>query len=279
MINVSELWHYPFKSGKGISLPFAQFDHEGMCDDRRLVALDKNGLFVTARKHAQLLHLSCTKTENGWLLQHPEKTQTCLIPFTKFSNTFNLLKGKLWHDELNAIDAGNNAASWLSEVIKLDVRVALWQAKARVSSKYELETNFSDAAPLLITSQESLNTVSSLANITPDIRRFRPNIVLSGAEAFAEYNWQQLRIGNLTFELLDTCTRCILTTRDPDTGVAHDNKQPLRALKEHSTNANGQPIFGVNAKLRTSFKGHCNDENKYDKRKEIISIGDEITLI
>jgi hypothetical protein len=272
MIKVSELWHYPFKSGKGISLPFAQFDHEGMCDDRRLVALDHKGLFVTARKNPQLLLLSCTKTDIGWLLQHPEIPQTHLIPFTAFTDTANLIKGQLWRDELNAIDAGDHAASWLSKVLNLDVRIALWQSQARISGKYQLETNFADAAPLLITTQESLLSASTYAAITPDMRRFRPNIVLSGTtEAFTEYNWQQLRIGNLTFNLLDTCVRCILTTRDPDTGEAHADKQPLRALKEHSTNERGQPIFGVNAKLLSSIT----DSNI----SEIISVGDEVTFL
>jgi len=269
MITVKALWQYPFKSGKGISLPFAQFDNEGMIGDRRLVALDEKGIFVTARRYAELLHLSCTPNEQGWLLQHPNASTNYQLTRSLIVAQNTQINGTLWRDELNGIDAGDEASAWLSEVIKVKVRVVLWQEKTRTSGKYNLETNFSDAAPLLIATQESLIAASSLANISPDMRRFRPNIVLTGAEAFAEERWQELNIGNQRFTLLDTCVRCILTTRDPDTGIAHDDKQPLRALKAHHTNEQRQPIFGINAKLMQPIAS--GEQGK-------IFVGDEVTV-
>jgi uncharacterized protein YcbX len=274
MITVSELWQYPFKSGKGISLPFCHVDNEGMIGDRRLMAVDNTGQFVTARQHPQLLQLSCLNTDNGWLLSHPESSDSFFISFER-DETIQI-KGLLWDDKFNGLDAGNNAAAWLSHALKLDVRVALWKNESRVSGKYQLQTTFSDGAPLLLTTQESLVTIANMAGITPDMRRFRPNIVVSGSEAFSEFNWKELRIGNLTFSLLDACARCVLTTRDPDSGEAHPKMQPLRALKKQSTNKQGEPIFGVNVKLVSSLS---TDQSNTTRPKDSISVGDQVTLL
>jgi uncharacterized protein YcbX len=65
MITVNQLYTYPFKSAKGVSLSSIQFDSEGLCDDRRLVALDENGVFITARRYSQLLQLFYTKNSSG----------------------------------------------------------------------------------------------------------------------------------------------------------------------------------------------------------------------
>ena len=90
---------------------------------------------------------------------------------------------------------------------------------------------------------------SEWAGLEYDYRRFRPNIIISGVEAFEEENWSRIQIGSTIFELLDTCERCIMTTRDPDTTDTHPKQQPLRALIKHHTNNTKHPIMGVNAKL------------------------------
>jgi uncharacterized protein YcbX len=264
MITVSQLWTYPFKSGKGVSLTSAQLDSEGMCDDRCLVALDTNGIFITARRYSQLLQLSCTKNSRGWLLQHPSQDSPCQInqPVPE-----RAIAGTLWKDALNALDAGDEAAAWLSDLLKKKIRIAVWKKQSRYSNKYQLETSFADASPLLVTTQASIQQVCKWAHIEPDVRRFRPNIVLAGVEAFAEDGWRKLQIANLTLELLDTCARCILTTKQPDTGESHAEKQPIKALMENHVNDAGHPIFGVNATMLNSA------------RNSVISVGDEVTLI
>ena len=100
-----------------------------------------------------------------------------------------------------------------------------------------------------------------------DIRRFRPNIVIDGVEAFEEEKWQNLRIGNTEFKMLDGCSRCILTTRDPDTGEPHPDKQPMKVLMEKHKNESGQPIMGMNAVVAS------------DIQTASISVGDTIELL
>ncbi|MFD2780939.1 MOSC domain-containing protein [Novosphingobium pokkalii] len=77
--------------------------------------------------------------------------------------------------------------------------------------------------------------------------RFRPNLVIAGAAAaFAEDGWQGLRIGGVTLRLVKPCTRCVITTQDPETGAA-DSREPLATLRKMGRLWQRQPIFGVNA--------------------------------
>jgi uncharacterized protein YcbX len=246
MLAVSQIWVYPFKSAQGISLSSTIIDAEGIVDDRRLVALDSEGRFLTARRYAELLQLSCVKTATGWHLQHPALSEGCEISGDGLSSD---ISGVIWKDSISAVDAGDDAADWLSKLLKQSVRIALWRPTARHSQKYALDTSFADASPILLATEESVEQACAWAGIPADVRRFRPNIVVSGAEAFAEDSWRRLRIGQLTFRILDPCERCILTTRDPDTGEKHPDKQPMQALKNCHAGPEGEPLFGMNMVL------------------------------
>ncbi len=261
MIKVSQLWSYPLKSGKGLSLQQTGFDAEGMLNDRRVLAVDEKGLFLTARRYPQLLQLACVPEDDGWLLSHPEGGD-CVV---NASDT--TLSGRVWKDDIQALDGGDAAANWLSGVLNVKARVALWQTAARRSGKYNLETSFADAAPLLVASEASIEKACELGGVNPDVRRFRPNIVLSGVEAFAEDDWRGVKINGVEFEFLDACSRCILTTRDPDTGEANPDKQPMMALRQHHARADGEPLLGMNAALRSAPEA------------ALISVGDEVELV
>ncbi|MGB0846412.1 MAG: MOSC domain-containing protein [Thiolinea sp.] len=261
MIKVSQLWSYPLKSGKGLSLQQARFDAEGMLNDRRVLAVDENGLFLTARRYPQLLQLACAPEESGWLLSHPEAGD-CVVNAGEAT-----LSGKVWKDDIQALDGGDAAANWLSGVLGIKSRVALWQTASRRSGKYDLETSFADAAPILLTSEASIERACELGGVKPDVRRFRPNIVISGVDAFAEDEWRGVSINGVEFEFLDGCTRCILTTRDPDSGESHPDKQPMMALRQHHANKDGEPLLGMNTALRSA------------PETSAISVGDTVELL
>lgn len=264
MITVSQINIYPLKSAQGIALPSTGFDAEGMLNDRRLMAVDETGNFLTGRRYPELLQISCQINANGWTLSHPNQATDYAITSSEHAN---LIRGRLWKDDIAALDAGDAAATWMSGVIGETSRIAIWKQTARHSAKYSLDTSFADAAPILIVSEASIQQGCDWAGIPIDIRRFRPNIVITGVDAFEEEKWAGFVIGNTRFDMLDTCTRCILTTRDPDTGEAHPDKQPMKVLMEKHTDKNGQPVMGMNATLASDFQIAS------------ISVGDEITIL
>jgi uncharacterized protein YcbX len=61
--------------------------------------------------------------------------------------------------------------------------------------------------------------------------RFRPNVVVRGAPAWAEDDWRRIRIGRAEFRLVKGCARCVLTTLDPET--AAKGMEPLMSLARH----------------------------------------------
>ncbi len=246
MITVSQLWKYPFKSGAGQSIDSTGFDAEGMSGDRRLLAVDEEGVFVTARRHPGLLHLSCVETDGGWRLNHPDQDSD----FDVLQGELDMeISGTLWKDEISGLDAGDDAAHWLSSALDKRVRVVVWKARSRFANKYGLQTTFSDASPILLASEASVRQACDWAGIPPDTRRFRPNIVVEGTEAFAEDSWRDIVIGDVQFEVLDPCVRCVLTTIDPDTTERHPGNEPIRSLMRQHASDSGQPLFGINVKL------------------------------
>lgn len=222
------------------------FDDEGMQDDRRLIALDSNGRFLTARAHSKLLHLSCSQTDGGWLLAHDDMDESIEIRKDELTER---IEGILWKDSIQALDAGDEAANWLSTAIGVESRIGVWRTQSRFANKYQMETSFSDASPILIASEASVSKASEWAGIASDTRRFRPNIVVDGVAAFAEDGWRHIKIGEAKFEVLDTCVRCILTTIDPDSAERHPEREPMVSLMKYHATDDGQPLFGVNVKL------------------------------
>jgi uncharacterized protein len=77
------------------------------------------------------------------------------------------------------------------------------------------ETNRFDILPLLVA------TDGAVAAFGRDVRRLRPNILISGVEGMGEIDWPggTLRIGDAVINIDSRRTRCPMTTVDPDTLV------------------------------------------------------------
>ncbi|KDD74870.1 hypothetical protein H632_c1021p1 [Helicosporidium sp. ATCC 50920] len=62
------------------------------------------------------------------------------------------------------------------------------------------------------------------------MRRFRPNVVVRGSDAWEEDAWGRIRVGeSRILDLVKPCSRCKLTTIDPDTQAI--GVEPLRTLQ------------------------------------------------
>ena len=96
------------------------------------------------------------------------------------------------------------------------------------------------------------------------MNRFRPNIVVEGCEAFDEDQWRNISIGDVEFETVKICSRCILTTIDPNTGTKDENGEPLKTLSQYRKNVNGVKdekgvFFGMNLIPRSLGKIRVGD--------------------
>jgi uncharacterized protein YcbX len=102
-------------------------------------------------------------------------------------------------------------------------------------------TRFADAFPLLVVGRSSLDELERRLARPLAMRRFRPNIVVGGSEAHAEDDWRRIVVhpltgGEASVELVfgKECSRCQVTTIDPDTGMS-DGNEPLATLARYRT--------------------------------------------
>ena len=105
---------------------------------------------------------------------------------------------------------------------------------------------FADGFPFLVTNTASLAELNNRLDAPVEMRRFRPNIVVEGAEAWEEDHWQSLSIGANRLSVVKPCSRCVMTTVDPSTGQKDAALQPLRTLSGYRRTQEGV-IFGQNA--------------------------------
>ena len=107
-------------------------------------------------------------------------------------------------------------------------------------------TAFSDGFPVLVISQASLDDLNSRMQEPVPMARFRPNVVVSGCDAFAEDSWKQLKVGELSLRIVKPCSRCVIPSIDIESGERSKDYEPTKTLSGFRRKDN-QIFFGQNA--------------------------------
>ena len=103
--------------------------------------------------------------------------------------------------------------------------------------------SFADNYPLLIIGEESLGDLNKRLEIPLPMNRFRTNFVFSGGNPFDVDHWEEFQIGEVKFQAVKPCSRCVITTTDQDTAERAD--EPLKTLATYRKQ-NGNVMFGMN---------------------------------
>jgi uncharacterized protein YcbX len=246
---LSELYRYPVKSGQAQCLQGSPVGLLGLQGDRRwMVVEEENGRFLTQRAWPQLGQLKASEGEAGELLLELPGQSPLRVAVPGADDA---LRGvTVWRDTLRVPDAGDEVAAWLSQWLGKAVRlVHCPEQRARyLPNGYGLNSDraaFPDGFPLLLIGQGSLEDLSRRIGRPMEMLRFRPNLVVQGAEPFAEDGWKRIRIGELEFRVLKPSVRCIFTTLDPATGERSVDREPLTTLKTFRERE-GDILFGQN---------------------------------
>ena len=243
-ISISGLSIYPVKSCRGISLTSSHLEAFGLQGDRRWMVVDENGVMLTQRKIAKMCLIQPEIIKTGLVL----KTVNMDNLFVEIPSVTKTVSVKVWEDQCQAYDAGNEAANWLSHVLSINCRLVYFpenefrQVDLDYANKGD-KTAFSDGFPLLLISQASLDDLNQRMQHPVEMNRFRPNIVVSGCEAFAEDTWKKIRIADITFRIVKPCSRCVIPSINIETAEKED--EPLKTLVSYRKRDN-KIFFGQN---------------------------------
>jgi uncharacterized protein YcbX len=264
MLTVSELYIYPIKSLGGIALNTATLTDRGFEYDRRWLLVDEHNQFLTQREVNTMALLKVQLTEQGLLVQHiGDPGTTLLIPFQPEITESMMVT--VWSNHCRAYRVSDVADAWFSKQLGLPCRLVYMPDSTHrfIDSRYAHHkeiTSFSDAFPLLLIGQASLDDLNGRLPAPMPMNRFRPNIVFTGGTAFLEDSMKHFEINGIHFFGVKPCARCVITTIDQQTGEMA--KEPLKTLSTYRTKRN-KIYFGQNLLYQGTG---------------VVSIGDTITI-
>ena len=250
---LSQLNIYPLKSAGGISLENAIPEARGLAHDRRWMVVDDSGQFMSQRTYPNMALINTSLSTQTLNLNAPGMSKLCLPLFPTEGESQEV---EIWSDLCEAWTTNPQATTWISEYIGKSCAIVYMpdHSNRPVDADYAVGENqvaFSDGFPLLLISEASLNDLNSRLPESVTMKRFRPNLVVKNTEPYEEDIWKKIIIGECEFNIVKPCSRCILTTVDPENGKFY-GKEPLRTLATYRK-VNGKVMFGQN--LITTIKG------------------------
>ncbi|MFQ4141685.1 MOSC domain-containing protein [Chlorogloeopsis sp. ULAP02] len=256
---VSRLFIYPIKSLDRVSVERVTVLKTGaLKGDREFAIFDESGHFVNGKRN-QRVHA----------LRSQFNLETNIISLfvqrTKDIATFHIEK------ERKALE------NWLGEYFGFPVQI-----------RQNLDMGFPDdtvaSGPTII----STATLETIASWYPGIDveevrlRFRANIEISGVPAFWEDHLfakaeqtVDFQIGNVKFMGVNPCQRCVVVTRDSQTGEAYPNFQKTFVVKRQQT----LPEWAERSRFNHFYRLAINTRVPASEEGKAIAIGDQVKIL
>lgn len=234
-MRVSGLAIYPLKGGAATALDAREIDALGLAGDRRYCLARPGGRVFTQRDAAALARVQAAL--DGEHLRLGFDGETLQVGPQDFAAAAEI---RVWSHGAAARLATHAVNAALTRWFATPLLLARLERPVR---RGDAALAFGDGAALLVTNAASLDALNAALDAPVPMNRFRPNIVVSGAAAFAEDGWSRLRIGDALLARVDACGRCEVTAIDQAFGATRGD-EPLRTLSRLRMQA-GEPVFGV----------------------------------
>jgi len=197
-LTVRELWRYPVKSMGGEQLTACDVQEHGLQGDRGWGIVDvATGTVLTGRRAPELLFASATLRDDGQV--------EIQLPDGRMTDSSEVLSAWLQRD-VRLQRAGDEGGVYENpRDAEGETDWVSWQGPAHA---------WHDSPQARV----SLVSTATIGNW--DRRRFRPNIVLQGADEDALVE-TRVHLGTTTLEVMARIARCVMVTR-PQPGVERD---------------------------------------------------------
>lgn len=249
-ISLSSIHIYPVKALGGIALARSLVTQRGLQNDRRFMVVDRNQQCLTQRDHPKMATVWVEIEKNDVVLSAPDVES---VSFPALPPEAPGRDAQVWSSVVRAHPVADAADQWLSDYLGSPVRLVYMpeSAQRRIDPAYARNhevVSFADGFPLLVISEASLDDLNARIGASGGqavpMNRFRPNLVISGCEAYAEDQRGEIAIGDSVFRAVKACTRCQVTTTDQASGIVR-GPEPLQTLGRYRDSPKGV-MFGMN---------------------------------
>lgn len=276
MMQIGSLATYPIKGVQAVALGTANVEARGLVGDRCWMIVDSDDRFVTQREEPRLATIEAGLYGEGLALDLPGEMSLWVAKPDGSAR----VSVRIWQSIVDAAVADDAVNERLSAFLGRAVRLVFMDERANRLSNPEWAgedayVSFADGYPILLTVAESLaelnDTIEDQGGAPVTMDRFRPNIVVEGSSAWEEDGWAAIQIGDLVFDLVKPCTRCIVPTYDQVTGEPRHDNQPTRALTKTRRSADERVrgvLFGWNVIARSEGTIHVGDEVNVLERRQ-----------
>jgi uncharacterized protein len=233
-IVVSGLFIYPVKSLRGVAVQAAALTDGRLAGDREYMLVHRDGHFMDQRRYPRMTRVEATITPTGLRLRSEGFPDLDVqSPVTNGAEQ-SVTRVPLFRRSAAVTPTSVEADRWLSDVLEVPCALMAFVPRAHPSNMpfYEVHSSLHDATPFHLTSEESLADLNARAQTSLPMNRFRPNVVVRGASAYAEDSWMTVAIGATVLRWIKACTRCVATTTDQLTGE-RKGPEPLASLSRY----------------------------------------------
>jgi uncharacterized protein YcbX len=262
MFKIKELYVYPIKSLKGISISSAQISETGISYDRYWMLVDESGKFITQREIPLLATFQTNLSPKHLTVLFEDKK----INIPKVLITKEKIACTIWEDDqLICYKEKEEINAWFSEILNQKVFLVRMAPSTKRAIKQDKNSfiNFVDDNQYLLLGQASLDYLNSKLEKPISSDRFRPNIVFENGTAHIEDTWKTIVIGNSKFSVTKACARCKIIAINQENGLL--GKEPLKTLASYRLK-DKKVYFGQYLKLISSTD-------------RTLKIGDELNIL
>lgn len=250
---------YPIKSLDGLSISEATLLKSGaLKQDRQWAIFDNNERLINGKSNPKIYKLRANydKTYTKVTLENEENN---------FKGTFDL------KEEIKEIE------SFLSDYFGQSISLQENRITGFPDDNYA-------SGPTII----STATLETITHWFPDItveeirRRLRCNLEINGVSAFWEdrlfankNEWVDFQIGNVNFQGINPCQRCIVPTKNSYTGEVSSNFQKQFITKRKET----LPSWVNSSQFNHFYRVSVNTKVTKLQQETHIKVGDEVKII
>lgn len=259
MPHLERILIYPVKSLDGLSLPSVRLLKSGALEgDRTFALLDEEEKFINGKRHSHVHHLRCS--------------------FDAMTRTLHLRNGDGRRMGTFNIDHDRTRLqNWLTDFFGFPV-----QFRENPAAGFPDDTD--SPGPTIV----STATLHEVASWFPGLdaeqlrRRMRANLEIGGVPPFWEDRLYGLagtklrfRIGEVEFDGINPCQRCVVPPRDPVSGEGYPEFAKIFAKKREET----IPPWAEKSRFNHYYRLAINTCLPPQEAGKTVHVGDEITII